>query len=215
MRQIGKTVGQAVLGMSLLLAATPGQANDVASADVAFLVGGALDTQGGGDNPTPYGVGIGARAGVIWESLNLYSGFIGTYLPASEGTYRDFAVDADHYQLGGELGYELRLFRRLAVRPSVGGGAVLTSMVGAQDAELEAGPFVAPALSLSVIFGDVRVGMDGRYWAAFNDDQASSIAVYGTLGLRLGGDTRLAAKPQPQPKPRRTKTAKLPATTRL
>lgn len=166
------------------------------AADVSFMFGSTVDSNGAEDSPQPAGVGFGARAGVILEDLNLYSGLLGTFVPGSTGQYGGFDVDARHVQLGGEFGYELTLGRRLALRPALGAGASMVSIIGGQDAELSTAGFVAPSLSFSVQVGDLRFGVDGRYAAVLSDDQANSVSVFGTVGMRIRtGKGRFAGGP--------------------
>jgi hypothetical protein len=143
------------------------------SASARGLYGSALGDQ----DPSPYGVGLGLRAGVTLP-LSLYLGGSFDYFFGESVTLDDIESSASLLQLMANVGYDLGL-GPLTLRPSLGLGFAKRSADGAAD---DASNFVAsPGAEVLLGLGLLSVSAEARYNKIFDDDADAFI-----LGLGIG-----------------------------
>jgi outer membrane protein with beta-barrel domain len=143
------------------------------SASARGLYGSAVGDQ----DPSPYGVGLGLRAGVTLP-MSLYLGGSFDYFFGESVTLDDVESSASLLQLMANVGYDLGL-GPLTLRPSLGLGFAERNADGNGE---DGSDFVAsPGVEALVGLGLLSVSAEARYNKIFEDDADAFI-----LGLGVG-----------------------------
>jgi len=174
---------------AVALAFTAGSAHADTTTLYAGVVGGYSAVVGEDGGPDPFGVGIGARAGLTLPSTSVYVG--GLFLfnlgqSASLGT-AGAELSTNSLMLGGEAGYELSL-GPLVLRPSLGLGLLSVSesvagQVMGLSYEYGGGQafYVSPGINALLKLG-LLLGAELRYNAVAGEP-ADSVSALAMLGL--------------------------------
>ena len=146
------------------------------------------------NTPTPFGVGVGGRAGV--SIYHLYAGISAIHYfgssadvsgPATPaGTFGTVSVDYSSTLIGGELGYSITGIPLLTLRPQIGIGNASFSFGDASQSHL----YLEPGLLAMIRIGIVYVGADANILVIPSVDQGlndtktyTSLTVHGQIGL--------------------------------
>jgi hypothetical protein len=146
------------------------------------------------NTPTPFGVGIGGRAGV--SIYHLYAGISAIHYDGSSadvsgpatpaGTFGTASVDYSTTLIGGELGYSITGIPLLTLRPQIGIGNASFSVGDASQSHI----YVEPGLLAMIRVGIVYFGADANILVIPSVDQGlndtktyTSLTIHGQIGL--------------------------------
>ena len=162
--------------------------------EVGARVGAA--TNPNSNTPTPFGVGVGGRAGL--SIFHIYGGISAIHYfgssndvsgPATPaGTFGVATVDYSSTLIGGELGYSITSIPHLTLRPQLGIGNASFSFGDASQSHL----YLEPGFVALIHVGLLYVGADANVLAIPSVDQGNnetktytSLTVHGQIGLRF------------------------------
>jgi hypothetical protein len=177
----------------LTLAVTEREARALGPIDLEAGVKAGVGTNPESTGPNPYGVGLGARAGV--GIFHLYLGataihyFGGSFdFPAPIST----KVDYSSTLFGVELGYTISAIPLVDIRPQIGLGSASFSASSNGTSSSTSKFYLEPGLTVIVPLGLLFVGADanalivpGVDTPAGTSKSYTSFTLHGQLGIRL------------------------------
>jgi hypothetical protein len=171
------------------LSVTERPARALGPVDLEFGARGGIATKPDSGPASPFGLGLGARAGI--SVFSIYGGvslmhYFGTSadLPAPRG-----AVTSRYSStlLGVELGYNITIIPKLLLRPQLGVGSVAFSF--GEDSS-QSHLYLEPGVTLLLLLGNLYLGADANVLAVPNverdgDRTFAALTVHAQIGLRF------------------------------
>lgn len=141
------------------------------------------------NDPNPYGIGLGARAGYTLDA-GLYLGGLFNYFWGDRAGGDSVNARINQVTLGGDVGYDIPLGDRAVLRPVLGIGATIVMgeiCVLGSCADDQSDPYLllAPGVVLVIALGDLYLGAEARYFYLPDDAFPDGLLLGGNIGALL------------------------------
>ena len=176
------------------IGATAHDAHALGPLDIEFGARVGAATNPNSNTPTPFGVGLGGRAGV--SISHFYGGISAIHYfgssadvsgPATPaGTFGTTSVDFSTTLIGGEVGYSITGIPLLTIRPQLGIGNASFSFGDASQSHLYLEPGVLGLIRVGILYfgADANILVIPSVDQGANDTKTyTSLTIHGQIGL--------------------------------